>query len=106
MKSRIVLSICVLAAGVFVYSCGEGSAQQPATGGDGATLYSNNCVVCHGQDGKAGMTGATDLSTSVLSHEAAIDVVIHGRNGMRAFSELSKDDIEAVVKHIETLRKK
>ena len=71
----------------------------------GAEVYSTNCVICHGADGTAGMAGATDLSKSVLSHEAAVDVVTHGRNGMRAFNGLSSDEIEAVVTYIETLRK-
>lgn len=104
MKTAAAISFFVLAVGVVVYSCG--SSEQTVQGNSGADIYNNNCVVCHGADGKAGMTGATDLSTSVLSHEAAVNVVMFGRNGMRAFNELSKDEVEAVVAHIETLRKK
>ena len=85
-------------------SCGGGEKKTGAK--TGADIYRENCLVCHGEDGKAGMAGATDLSTSTLSHEAAVSVVTNGRNGMRSFaSELSAQDIEAVVKHIETLRK-
>lgn len=97
---------------MFVYSCGgSGSNTQTTTGepaavASGAQLYSENCVICHGQNGKAGMSGATDLSTSVLSHEATVNVIANGRNGMRAFSnQFSKEEIEAVAKHVESLRK-
>lgn len=98
---------------MLVYSCGGGESVQtpekaPASeaAASGAQLYSDNCVICHGQDGKAGMSGATDLSTSVLSHENTVDVIANGRNGMRAFSnQFSKEEIEAVAKHVETLRK-
>lgn len=104
MKSGVVIFSFLLAIGIAVYSCGGG--EKTVQGTSGADIYNNNCVVCHGADGKAGMTGATDLSTSVLTHEAAVNVVMFGRNGMRAFNELSKDEVEAVVAHIESLRKK
>jgi mono/diheme cytochrome c family protein len=113
MKIFISLSALVLFTGLFVYSCGGSDANKEtdpadtkATANPGAQLYMDNCVVCHGQDGKAGMSGATDLSTSVLSHESTVDVIANGRNGMRAFSnQFSKEEIELIAKHVESLRK-
>ncbi len=113
MKIFISISALVLITGLFVYSCG-GSTTNTKTESTGATevgisgaqLYTDNCVVCHGQDGKAGMSGATDLATSVLSHENTVAVITNGRNGMRAFSnQFTKEEIDAIAKHVETLRK-
>lgn len=115
MKLRFIIPVLVLAAGVAIYSCGgNGSAtENPADTSaetnrtiSGVQLYKDNCLVCHGADGKAGMSGATDLSTSVLSHESTMDVITNGRNGMRPFgSQFSKEEIEAIAKHVESLRK-
>lgn len=112
---KIFISVCslVLLTGLFVYSCGgsEVNSKDDATGtkevaASGSQLYMDNCVVCHGQDGKAGMSGATDLSTSVLSHQNTVDVIANGRNAMRAFSnQFSKEEIEVIAKHVESLRK-
>ncbi len=112
MKAFLILTSIVLVTGFSVYSCGSDTsktdtpaAETPDKGLSGEEIYSANCVICHGTDGKAQMSGATDLSTSVLTHDAAVNVVTNGRNGMRAFSELSATEIDAVVTHIETLRK-
>lgn len=94
-----------------VYSCGNGAGARTPSDSisgnkiSGADVYSNNCMVCHGQDGTAGMSGATDLSKSTLTHEQAVNVITNGRNGMRPFHELTAAEIDAVVSHIETLRK-
>lgn len=113
MKIFVALCSLSLSVGIFIYSCGSSAADAKTdTSGtapvaiSGSQLYMDNCVVCHGVDGKAGMSGATDLSTSVLSHQNTVDVIANGRNGMRAFAnQFSKEEIEAITKHIETLRK-
>jgi cytochrome c6 len=114
---KIFISLCavVLTITMVVYSCGgSGTTTGSGTGSDdpkeavvsGAQLYMDNCVICHGQDGKAGMSGATDLSVSVLSHANTVDVITNGRNAMRAFSnQFSKEEIELIAKHVESLRK-
>jgi cytochrome c6 len=93
------------------FSCGDGTkasangtVEQPEKI-DGAALYDSKCAICHGGDGKAGVTGASDLSVSTLDHAAAVNVVKNGRKGMRAFGgEMSDAEIEAVVKYAETLK--
>lgn len=110
---KIFISVCalVLTTSMVVYSCGgtEANPKADSTGVEvvsGAQLYMDNCVICHGKDGKAGMSGATDLSKSVLSHTNTVDVITNGRNAMRAFSnQFSKEEIEAIAKHVESLRK-
>lgn len=115
MKLRLIIPVLVLATGIAIYACGgnDSATENPAGNSaegtkavSGVQLYTDNCMVCHGVDGKAGMSGATDLSTSVLSHESTMDVITNGRNGMRPFgSQFSKEEIEAIAKHVESLRK-
>jgi mono/diheme cytochrome c family protein len=63
-------------------------------------------MTCHGADGKQNTMGAADLSTSTLNHEVVVAIITSGKNAMKAFSpELNTEQIEAVAKYVETLRK-
>lgn len=53
---------------------------------DGKALYEANCVVCHGNDGKLGISGAADLSASTLDATGVKDVILHGKNMMQPVS--------------------
>jgi mono/diheme cytochrome c family protein len=113
MKVFVTLFSLLVLATITVYSCGGGadktkndSTSSNTVALSGSQLYNDNCVVCHGQDGTAGMSGATDLSRSVLTLDNIIGVVTNGRNAMRAYgSQFSKEEIEALAKHVESLRK-
>lgn len=109
MKIWFFFSLTLLAAGCILYSCGNNGVQAETTATEaqvnGSQIFADNCVVCHGKDGKAGISGATDLSKSRLTHAQVVEVITKGRNGMRAFSELTKAEIEAVAWYVETLRK-
>jgi mono/diheme cytochrome c family protein len=73
---------------------------------DGKTLYDDKCVVCHGEDGKAGTMGAADLSGSTINHPTVVATIKNGKNAMKAFSpELNDAQIEAVAAYAESLRK-
>lgn len=73
---------------------------------DGKTLYESKCSVCHGKDGKAGIMGAADLTTSTVNYEGALAIVKHGKNTMKAFvNELSPEEMDAVVKFAQSLKK-
>lgn len=114
---KIILCIAVAASGMFfAQSCGndatkeekKDSAAAPVVEAttSGSVLYEEKCMMCHGADGKQNTMGASDLSTSALSHETVVTVITSGRNGMRAFSpELNAEQIEAVAKYVESLRK-
>jgi mono/diheme cytochrome c family protein len=83
---------------------------------DGATVYSQHCVVCHGEKGngdtrvRRGLSSPPrDFTTAQahreLSRERMINSVTHGRPGtaMMPFDErLSEDKIAAVVDYIRT----
>ena len=69
----------------------------------GKEIYEEKCTLCHGNDGKLGMSGAKDLSATQLEHTAIIDIITNGKNAMAAYkSSLSQEQIEAVASYIET----
>jgi len=53
---------------------------------DGKTLYEANCKSCHGDDGKAGLAGAKDLSATALDISAMKEIILHGKGAMPAAS--------------------
>lgn len=75
---------------------------------DGATIYSQNCVRCHGADGRARTAkgravGATDLTSSDWLPDTARDtrIVTKGKESMPSFkAKLKPAEIEAVVNYI------
>lgn len=69
----------------------------------GKTIYEEKCTLCHGGDGKLGMSGAKDLSVTQLNHDGIVTIVTDGKNTMASYkSTLSKEQIEAVASYIET----
>lgn len=54
---------------------------------DGETVYTSNCVVCHGADGSGVIEGASDLPVEVPTMEdAEIEtLVLEGRDAMPAY---------------------
>ena len=77
-----------LVLGLLLTSCSSnegGSTDEPAEV-SGAQLYQENCVICHGDDGKAGISGATDLSMSSLSEDSIKHYILQGKKSMPPFS--------------------
>lgn len=73
---------------------------------DGKSLFEARCSACHGADGKAGIMGAFDLTTSTVSHEGMVAIIKNGRNAMKAFAnEMTSEEIEAVASYAESLKK-
>jgi cytochrome c6 len=111
-----LISACALLALLLAASCSSGNQQTPASGNDASgnnapatdvtALYVSKCAVCHGNDGKAGVGGAFDLSTSTLDKAGAAAVIANGRKAMRAYKdELSPAEIEALATYLQTLKK-
>ncbi len=71
---------------------------------DGKALFINECAKCHGTDGKLGMAGAADLSTSALSAEVHADIIKNGKGTMPKFDYLTEMEIAALVEYISTLK--
>ncbi|MBL7900838.1 MAG: cytochrome c [Bacteroidia bacterium] len=74
----------------------------------GPAIYqSANCGACHGADGKAGIAGAKDLSTSQLADEDIRKVISKGNaKGMPGYGkQLAESQIAALAEYVKTLRK-
>ncbi len=70
----------------------------------GKKIYEEKCTLCHGTDGKLGLSGAKDLTQSTLSHAEKMDLVMNGKNAMMSFKEqLTPEQVEAVTQYVETL---
>lgn len=73
---------------------------------NGQEIYTQNCAKCHGDDGKAGVMGATDLSISAMDANTKLITVKAGKGAMTPFEGiLSDEQIGAVVGYVETLKK-
>ena len=73
----------------------------------GIELYKVNCVACHGEDGKKGLGGASDLSASLLSEGDAENVITNGRGAMAPYGgQLKEEDINALATYLQTLKAK
>lgn len=106
---RILLLTCCLVGGVVMAPAAWAAA-------DGAVIYSQYCVACHGDKGdgdtrvRRGLSSPPrDFTTAQahqeLSRERMINSVTHGRPGtaMMPFAErLSEDEIVAVVDYLRT----
>jgi len=72
---------------------------------NGQTLYTTNCSKCHGDDGKLGVMGSTDLSVSPMSLDEKIVIIKKGKDPMTPFEGLLSDEqIKAVAEYTETLK--
>lgn len=74
---------------------------------NGAELYVLHCTSCHGSDGKLGVSGAKDLTKSMLSDQEIKLMIENGKNAMPPMKELleSDENIKAVTEYIKGMRK-
>lgn len=81
-------------------------AGQNSAGPDGMAVFRQNCVICHGADGRLNLNGAKDLSASVRTREERIEIIAHGKNMMTPFQTiLSPAEIAAVADYTLSLKK-
>ena len=71
----------------------------------GQLLFQQNCVRCHGANGKRGLNGAHDLTKSNLNAFGRTYLVVNGLGKMPAFGKkLSAAQVEQVVTYSLTLK--
>jgi uncharacterized membrane protein SirB2 len=112
-KSNKVLASLALIFIIAAYGLAEAShkkmitpARELNSGNSGKEIYDNYCTKCHGEDGKAGIMGSTDLSMSQLDDAAALRMIRNGKGSMPSFSSsLDDHQLNALVQYIRTLRK-
>lgn len=74
----------------------------------GQSLYFDQCISCHGEDGKLGNSGAADLSKSELTDKEIRYILSEGQGAMPPMLELVEEPkyMDSVVSHIKKLRTK
>ena len=70
---------------------------------NGKEIFEEKCTLCHGSNGKLGMSGAKDLSVTALNHQNIVAIITEGKNTMASYKAvLSPEQIEAVANYIES----
>ena len=86
-------------------STGSSNAAASASNGKGKLIYKQYCVICHGADGKLGVSEAKDLSASTISLEERINQITNGKGLMTPYKDiLSEDQILAVAEYLDELK--
>jgi mono/diheme cytochrome c family protein len=66
---------------------------------DGEALYGKNCMLCHGEDGKLGASGATDISKTELDIQGIKEVILNGKGNMAAV-HVSETEAEMIADYV------
>ncbi|RLD21052.1 MAG: hypothetical protein DRI71_09575 [Bacteroidetes bacterium] len=71
----------------------------------GAALFTAQCIVCHGADGKASFSGAKDLTLSTKSADEIIETIKIGKNTMPKMAGIySEQELKALADYVNSLR--
>ncbi len=68
---------------------------------DGKEIYEAKCSVCHGNDGKAGLSGATDLSQTQMAADSIKFMIQNGRRTMVKV-DITDEQAAAVAAYVES----
>jgi uncharacterized membrane protein SirB2 len=66
---------------------------------DGASLYTENCLMCHGADGKQGKAGAKNLNVTQLDVAAIKEVILHGKGDMPA-AQVDEEQANSIAEYV------
>ena len=105
----------VAAAGLSLFTVlGAGNVNKAAAA-DAGTIYTRQCVSCHGRDGrgrtrKGRRTHARDMTNASwqddVSDERLFNSINNGRGKMPAFrKKISENDIDALVAYVRRMRR-
>jgi uncharacterized membrane protein SirB2/cytochrome c5 len=87
-----------------VYSKRKGvprDSSQPIASNDGKSLYTNNCVLCHGDNGKLGISGAKDISATNMDIASITDIILKGKGGMPP-AHVNDEEAMAIAQYVES----
>ena len=101
---RKMILIAIIGAGI--WACGNNKQTGEVNGVvDGQAIYKKYCNLCHGADGKLGVSGAKDITTSPLTEAQRVVLISEGKNTMTPFKGvLSPEEIKAVAAYSMTLK--
>ena len=128
--SVLIRPVALFGAGLLLHACSQAPADAPATApplppippaavaavatdapadaavlAAGQALFTQNCALCHGADGKLGLNGARNLTKSNLNATGRTYMVVNGLGKMPGFKDqLTDEQIAQVVAYSLTLR--
>jgi mono/diheme cytochrome c family protein len=71
----------------------------------GVALYKAQCVVCHGDDGKADFSGAKNLTVTKKSAAEIITIIKSGKNAMPKMAAIyNEQELKALAKYVQSLK--
>ena len=71
----------------------------------GKALYSAQCMVCHGEDGTASLSGAKNLKVSQKNDSEIAQIIITGKNTMpKVKPAFSEQELKAIVNYVNGLK--
>src|SRR5690606_15752258 len=76
-----------------------------STAHEGADIYKNNCLACHGDNGEGGHNGPNLQKSEMLQdRDALINQIKNGSAGMPPFKDsLDDNQIDALVEYLQSL---
>ena len=97
MHLRSLFSLTALS---FTVACSGGDGDSADPGPDGASLYSDKCVVCHGADGDGNSAVLADV-VPALSDDELDDVIRNGNDaGMPAGLVSDDAEVDAIIDYL------
>jgi uncharacterized membrane protein SirB2 len=106
-KALAVLSVFIF---LFIYRVGETHSltgtREKIISADAEKIYKQNCMSCHGADGKLGLGGAKDLSKSTMNTSEKENVIANGKGLMPKFKgQLDEQQIKDLAQYTEGFKK-
>ncbi len=105
-KNKVLASgsfFLLVVAYMLAYKAKEAKAGDAIVAVNGKEIFEQKCVLCHGNDGKLGASGAKDLTLTQVNHAGILTLLSEGKNAMPSFkATLSVEQMEAVTNYIET----
>ena len=86
-----------------VYSKKKGITKQSSevvSSNDGKALYEAKCVLCHGDDGKLGLTGAKDISATAMDVAAMKEIILKGKGAMPP-AQVTEEQAAAIADYVQ-----
>jgi len=91
------------AGGAVTTAAGGAATTAAASGADGKALYEANCATCHGKTGGGGFGPSLKGIQNSFSEEEETKIIQNGQGSMPGFSNLSAEEIAAIVAYTRTL---
>ena len=89
--------------GAVTTAAGGAATTAAASTADGKALYEDNCASCHGKTGGGGIGPSLKGIQNRFSEDQEAGIIKNGQSSMPSFSNLSDEEIAAIVAYTRTL---